>query len=125
MATALLMFVLTILSPWSIEKIITSIITTKDGFFVVGIFLTSYISLFFLYRLHLKKHQGWKRIIIVLIAVSGILGGFIAYDSYRLSGGDLGEILLGILAGLLISLAAIEGFLVVFEWVKKGFEKEM
>ncbi len=124
MATVLLMFVITILSPWSIEKIITSIITTKEGFIVVGIFLTAYISLFFLYRLLLKQHQGLKRIIIVLIAVSGVLGGFIAYDGRGFSGDDIGEILLGTLAGLLISLAVIEGFSIVFEWVKKGFEKQ-
>ena len=124
MATVLLMLVLAILSPWSIEKIITSIITTEEGFIVVGIFLTVYISLFFLYRLLLRQHQGWKRIIIILIAVYGALGGFITYDGRGFSWDDLGEILRGTLAGLLISLAVIEGASIVFEWVKKGFEKQ-
>ena len=87
-------------------------------------FFAAYIALFCLYQLLTRKHQGWKRIFIVIISISGILGGIIAYDGRGFSGDDLGEILFGVLAGLLSSLAIIEGSSVIFAWVKKGFEKQ-
>ncbi len=122
-----LMFTLAALDSWTIREIVKSI-SAEEGFILLGIFLAIYLSLFFLHQLITRKYQGWKRVIIIVCTLCGVLGGFLMFDDLSRTGFTWNIAVQGILVGILIgffgALAAIEGTLITIGWLKEGFTNQ-
>lgn len=88
-------------------------------FMTFFIFAGLYILQSVLYLTLTEKHEGWRRISLVVGCAAGLIGGIIGYDGRQL---DLNAFLL-IFAS--VGLGLIVGFsvMLLWRWIRQGFSE--
>jgi hypothetical protein len=71
-----------------------------------------------------QKHEGWKRVTVVLAIISGIVSGYLAYDGYDFDIRDIIQIAMGFGMGVTIGVALVVGGRWLVVWVLDGFKKD-
>ena len=105
--------------PYRIKDILRG-----EALLILGVtFIGIYTFLTAVYFGLVQKHEGWKRVTILLAFVGGLIGGYVAYDGYGFRLRDFLQMVIGFGIGVTITVALVVASRRLIVWIHDGFQK--